>query len=670
MREFSLFLILLHGFTLVHSGKLELHTRDGKVLVVGDDQCDSGAIFEHYYDFSCACVTGLWALYQESCEMAFALIGGTDGQCSPINFMIRKANLLSPANESLYHSSAVAFDKEFKSIGAKFSSEYGSHGTAYFGPPENPVIITTGIQSWRLPSKKKCMTPPKPKGGAVEYCIFNHATEEEYRMEAGCLSGDEELPPLTCVPYFQDADMEQADPKSCNFGKRIRVKRDDDDEDDGDNTTEDPIGDYNPIVDEEANWTPKVGWMDGGQDISTEPPQKPDSRPMGRTLIAAKKVESEDDDANGGGRPMGRTLTAAKKSEEEDDGDSPGKKPQGRVFLSAVQSLETQRLPFPFFNTSKMDENHNLSVTLTHPKMNSELWNYMTVRAQDLLSIRTPTKNTLDSPAFVFLDICKQIFQNVCPQHYVRKEHFDIAVGAFISLQRNHLQFVDSFVDFGTKERIETALRDCMENKTEPYPFIERTPNGKPCPGQDLIEHGQFQKFDTKIQAFMTAKYSGLMQEPIVETVWKLFVHAHSACYANFKNNLNDHHRFTTIMLNLFTNDISDIWLTGEPLKSDIYAGFLGDARDLIMSIDYCTVFSRMESDYPWDLPRPGKNGQTTRRKREATNKYKYECLHPMDARDICPSDTATGGWEDEDNASWDLDDDLSLQLDQPNDIL
>ncbi|ODM89699.1 hypothetical protein Ocin01_16981 [Orchesella cincta] len=62
-----------------------------------------------------------------------------------------------------------------------------------------------------------------------------------------------------------------------------------------------------------------------------------------------------------------------------------------------------------------------------------------------------------------------------------------------------------------------------MENKTEPYPFIERTPNGKPCPGQDLIEHGQFQKFDTKIQAFMTAKYSGLMQEPIVETVWKLF---------------------------------------------------------------------------------------------------------------------------------------------------
>jgi len=118
--------------------------------------------------------------------------------------------------------------------------------------------------------------------------------------------------------------------------------------------------------------------------------------------------------------------------------------------------------------------------------------------------------------------------------------------------------------------------------------------------------------------------------------------------------------------------------LANQPLKSDIYAGFLGDARDLIMSIDYCTVFSRMESDYPWDLPRPGKNGaKSSRRKREADkNEYKYECLQNMDARDICPSDTAFGGWDDDIDydLNWKEDDidpnDLSFKFDSTNDII
>ncbi len=53
---------------------------------------------------------------------------------------------------------------------------------------------------------------------------------------------------------------------------------------------------------------------------------------------------------------------------------------------------------------------------------------------------------------------------------------------------------------------------------------------------------------------------SSRFNEPIVETVWKVFVHAHSACYPFFESNYNDHHRFTQFMMQLFTNEINDMW--------------------------------------------------------------------------------------------------------------
>ncbi|CAL8147760.1 unnamed protein product [Orchesella dallaii] len=647
-------LILLYCFTVAYSGKLELHSKDGQKIVLGGEQCDSGAIFNQNKDFYCACVTGLWVLFEDNCERAHSYVGGMDGECFPINSMtIRKVTLLSPLGAQLPHSAAVALDKDSKSIGIKLIGSKA--GTLHFVPPENPIVIIIGTQAWRLPSKNKCLRPLKPKGEATEICIFNHETEAEYPLEEGCLSGDKVLSPITCMTYFMASEMAQKNPKSCNFEKKTRVKRDDDEVE---GYTEEPT-EVIPMEDETAGWEPNANHNNGnGQgDFTTEAPPhppKPKNKPLGRTLPTGNEDEDENDDDN-----------------------KPGSRPQGRVFLNAIQTLGNSTPPeVSLYNTSIYDENHNLTVTLTHPKMNSELWNYMTVRAQDLLGIRSPKKDLLDSPAFLFLDICKEILQNVCPTHYVRPEHFDLAVGTFISLQRNRLQFVDTFVDLGTKERIENSLRACMENKTVTYPFLERTPNGKPCPGHELIEHGQFEAFGKRMHTYMTTKYSGLMQEPIVETVWKIFVHGHSACYSHFRYNLNDHHRFTTIMLNLFTNDVSDIWLTGEPLKSDIYAGFLGDARDLIMSIDYCTVMSRMESEYPWDLPRPGKDGATTlrRRKREAGNPTnEHECLQEMDARDICPSETGFRE-SDYDDYSESLDlgneDSMNLDLDLSNDLL
>jgi hypothetical protein len=49
--------------------------------------------------------------------------------------------------------------------------------------------------------------------------------------------------------------------------------------------------------------------------------------------------------------------------------------------------------------------------------------------------------------------------------------------------------------------------------------------------------------------------------EPIIETVWKIFVHVHSQCYEYFKGTrYNDHHRYTSILMPLFSNDAWDVW--------------------------------------------------------------------------------------------------------------
>jgi len=311
-------------------------------------------------------------------------------------------------------------------------------------------------------------------------------------MEDGCLEEDEDLPALMCVPFFDDSH-----PMSCDSERR-RVKRDENDDaaiEAGEDETTITITEETPIIEDAPPPPPppvdeEVPTEAPVQEKKTRKPKEGDSvrglKPKPRTNLiplTPEKSEAEDQDI----KIQGRSMDDEEPHEMAEPTTS-NRAPQGRVFLSAVQTLGNSTPPLtPLFNTSKFDENHNLTVTLTHPEVNSELWNYMTIKAQDFLEIRTPKKDTLDSPAFVFLDICKQIFQTVCPTHYVRPEHFDIAVGAFISLQRNRLKFVDTFVDFGTKERIEATLKECMANKTDPYPFLERTPNGKPCPGQELI---------------------------------------------------------------------------------------------------------------------------------------------------------------------------------------
>lgn len=53
-------------------------------------------------------------------------------------------------------------------------------------------------------------------------------------------------------------------------------------------------------------------------------------------------------------------------------------------------------------------------------------------------------------------------------------------------------------------------------------------------------------------------------------------------------------------------------------------------------SVAYCAMFSRLESGYPWDLPRPKKDN--ARKKREVNDADPgFECMDDYDARNICP---------------------------------
>jgi len=47
---------------------------------------------------------------------------------------------------------------------------------------------------------------------------------------------------------------------------------------------------------------------------------------------------------------------------------------------------------------------------------------------------------------------------------------------------------------------------------------------------------------------------------------------------------------------------------TNYDLTKDSYGGMLGDAVNLMDSVDYCSLYSRLDSGYPWDLPRPLSN--------------------------------------------------------------
>ncbi|CAL8077228.1 unnamed protein product [Orchesella dallaii] len=133
--------------------------------------------------------------------------------------------------------------------------------------------------------------------------------------------------------------------------------------------------------------------------------------------------------------------------------------------------------------------------------------------------------------------------------------------------------------------------------------------------------------------------------EPLIETVWKMLINAHSYCYIYFTDYFNDHHTFTVALLPLFTNKIQDIWLQGYLLgeafpNNVLYGGLLGDIKRVMKNVDYCTAASKQASPYPWIINRPPRDKSNVwRKKRETLEETRedflqFECIFEQD--NIC----------------------------------
>lgn len=267
----------------------------------------------------------------------------------------------------------------------------GIPSTTYFVPSGHPVVITTGMQAWRIPNKKLCMKPTSLDSTVTNYCLFKHSIYQEYRLiDENCANEDDIVSPLVCTPYLQD---------------------------------------------EGANLTSCIG-----------------------VEVSHRRRRFKRDSL----RRRWRRETVQK----------------GRTFFDAVKGLMDNSTGENQTEMLAEDENHIINNnTIERPLINSEIWNFMTYRAQLQLGIRDPKEPSEKligySAALEFLKIIKEIQQKTCPEHYVPKDHYDIAAGAFESVQKNHLKFMDTFLDAATNSRIKDALEMCKNNLTT-YPFLER----------------------------------------------------------------------------------------------------------------------------------------------------------------------------------------------------
>jgi hypothetical protein len=78
---------------------------------------------------------------------------------------------------------------------------------------------------------------------------------------------------------------------------------------------------------------------------------------------------------------------------------------------------------------------------------------------------KEPLKSS-KSPVYQFLELSKKVMQKSCPDFYVRPEYFDLAVSAFIKIQKKHFKFPEGATNYHGYWRILESLQDCIGNMT------------------------------------------------------------------------------------------------------------------------------------------------------------------------------------------------------------
>ncbi|CAL8095199.1 unnamed protein product [Orchesella dallaii] len=340
---------------------------------------------------------------------------------------------------------------------------------------------------------------------------------------------------------------------------------------------------------------------------------------------------------------------------------------QGRIFLPTLPEdtgngtnetapvVETAivdpnaTLWLPMDDEDYFNATGNNTKTIESPSVATELWNQIDMELNEILGLSKPTNSdetgrsdnpgmenpkttrrrkgrsanvdtlaqlnlTYKNPVYEFLEISKRIMKKTCPPYYVKPTFLDLAIGSFIRIQQVHYKFPENTFKHSGFLRVLEALKSCEANATQ----INFT-----SPGCDGKVSGNMSVYGEFIELHITRVQSPLDRDPIIETTWKVFFNAHSICYHSFNKLYNDHHRFTTWMMPLFQNGINDLWVKGRITETSL-GGLFGNQIEVQDNLAMCASASRMETDYPWDLPRPQKStafmSKVIRRKRDLEN--------------------------------------------------
>ncbi|CAL8085385.1 unnamed protein product [Orchesella dallaii] len=225
-------------------------------------------------------------------------------------------------------------------------------------------------------------------------------------------------------------------------------------------------------------------------------------------------------------------------------------------------------------------------------------------------------------PVIKLLDYAKQIMAKTCIS--VSEDYLDLALNAFVNLQLETFHIKEPYIGYSAYRRIELAMEKCLK-KADPHTFYHNftteTAPGEFCdenPADQVSEHvvmdagkpGETMTLIDLPDYAKSAMNDTAITEPLIETVWKMLVNAHSYCYIYFSDYFNDHHTYTVALLPLFTNKIQEIWLKGYMLgdaypDNVLYGGLLGDIKKVMHNVDYCTGASKEASPYPWLINRP-----------------------------------------------------------------
>ncbi|XP_035710524.1 uncharacterized protein LOC118436467 [Folsomia candida] len=263
-------------------------------------------------------------------------------------------------------------------------------------------------------------------------------------------------------------------------------------------------------------------------------------------------------------------------------------------------------------------------------------------------------------PVLKILDRIRLIMQKTCSP--VKAEFFELALNSFLKVQLESFHVKEPYISHAVFVRIEYALKNCLA-AAKAHVFGQDTNSTSTCDAggrndktsKMLDVHGDGKEI---VKLPETPPYavgvldSGAIREPLIETVWKMLINAHSYCYPYFKAYFNDHHALTVTLLPLFNNAIQDLWLKEGGYDVDhhrLYGGMLGDVKRVLEDVDNCVSASRQISQYPWYMSRPMRDSgnkwkRKRRRRRDAvdtglTTRSKYFAPSPVwinDGHTLC----------------------------------